>query len=93
MTLHIVMPVLNEAPNSPPTGPVASLQARLQALQPLRARGAWLTVVDGGSTDGTWALARSQADALVLAPRGRAAQMNAGAFFKKNSERRPTGGR
>ena len=85
MTLHIVMPVLNEAPNSL----AASLQARLQALQPLRARGAWLTVVDGGSTDGTWALARSQADALVLAPRGRAAQMNAGAFVKNNSERRP----
>ena len=46
-TLGIVMPVLDEA---------AGLAPLLQALQPLRARGAELVVVDGGSTDGTRAL-------------------------------------
>jgi rSAM/selenodomain-associated transferase 2/rSAM/selenodomain-associated transferase 1 len=70
--LRIVMPVLNEG-----TG----LVARLRALQPLRARGATVVVVDGGSTDSTWAIARRWADVLLLAPRGRASQMNAGAGF------------
>ncbi len=64
------MPVLNEGD---------TLQASLRALQPLRQRGAELVVVDGGSTDSTWALARALADVVLLAPRGRAAQMNAGA--------------
>ena len=70
MTLRIVMPVLNEAPG---------LAQRLQALLPLRQRGAELVLVDGGSTDATWAIARVHADQVLLAPRGRAAQMNAGA--------------
>lgn len=70
MTLRIVIPVLNEG---------EGLAARLRALQPLRARGAELVVVDGGSTDSTWAIARALADRVLLAPRGRAAQMNAGA--------------
>lgn len=70
MNLQIVMPVLNEGD---------TLQASLHALQPLRQRGAKLVVVDGGSTDNTWALARALADQVLLAPRGRAAQMNAGA--------------
>ena len=64
------MPVLNEGD---------TLQASLRAVQPLRQRGAELVVVDGGSTDSTWALARALADQVMLAPRGRAAQMNAGA--------------
>ncbi len=70
MNLQIVMPVLNEGD---------TLHASLHALQPLRQRGAELVVVDGGSTDNTWALARALADQVLLAPRGRAAQMNAGA--------------
>ena len=70
MNLRIVMPVLNEGD---------TLRAALLALQPLRQRGAGLVVVDGGSTDSTWALARALADQVLLAPRGRAAQMNAGA--------------
>lgn len=70
MKLRIVMPVLNEG---------ADLLRRLQALQALRRRGAELVVVDGGSTDGTWAVATRWADHVLLAPRGRASQMNAGA--------------
>ena len=68
--LTIVLPVLNEA---------ATLVPRLLALQPLRARGARVVVADGGSTDGTLALARQHADLALVAPRGRGAQMNAGA--------------
>ncbi len=68
--LTIVLPVLNEA---------ATLAPRLRALQPLRARGARVVVADGGSTDGTLALARQHADLALVAPRGRGAQMNAGA--------------
>jgi rSAM/selenodomain-associated transferase 2 len=68
--LCIVMPVLDEA---------RTLAPRLQALQGLRRRGARLVVVDGGSEDDTLAVARAHADLTLLAPRGRAAQMNAGA--------------
>lgn len=38
-----------------------------------------MIVVDGGSEDGTAALAAGLCDRVVVAPRGRAAQMNAGA--------------
>lgn len=68
--LCIVVPVLDEA---------ASLAQRLAALAPLRARGARLVVADGGSQDGTLDIARAHADLAVQAPRGRGAQMNAGA--------------
>jgi rSAM/selenodomain-associated transferase 2 len=70
MKLSIVMPALNEA---------AVIEAALQALAPVRARGAETIVVDGGSHDGTAALTRPFADMVLNAPRGRAAQMNAGA--------------
>jgi rSAM/selenodomain-associated transferase 2 len=70
MTLSIVIPVLNEA---------ARIEAALTALAPLRARGAEVIVVDGGSGDGTAALAKPLADKLLSALRGRASQMNAGA--------------
>jgi rSAM/selenodomain-associated transferase 2 len=69
-TLGIVMPVLDEA---------VGLVAVLQSLQPLRVRGAELLIVDGGSRDGTPALAAPWADQVIAAPRGRARQMNAGA--------------
>lgn len=70
MTLSIVMPVLNEA---------ARIAAALDALQPYRARGVEIVVADGGSDDATRDLARALADVVVIAPRGRASQMNAGA--------------
>jgi rSAM/selenodomain-associated transferase 2 len=74
-SLHIVMPVLNEA---------AGITAALQPLRPLLARGARLVVVDGGSSDGTLELVRAFAAQQpgvqwLTAPRGRARQMNAGA--------------
>jgi len=70
MKLAIVLPVLDEA------GQVA---ARLQALAPLRARGANVIVVDGGSLDGTAGHAAALADRVLVAPCGRSSQMNAGA--------------
>ena len=68
--LCIVVPVLDEA---------QALASRLQALQPLRERGARVVVVDGGSRDDSFAIAQAHADLVLQAPRGRAAQMNAGA--------------
>jgi rSAM/selenodomain-associated transferase 2 len=65
--LSIVMPVLNEA------------QHIAAALQPLRMNGVEIVVADGGSNDGTPALAAPLADRVIAAPRGRAQQMNAGA--------------
>ena len=67
--LAIVIPVLNEA---------AGIEQALAALQPLRARGAQVIVVDGGSSDDTVARAGG-ADFVLLAERGRARQMNVGA--------------
>jgi rSAM/selenodomain-associated transferase 2 len=68
--LSIVIPALNEA---------AGIEATLQALQELRARGVELVLADGGSSDATPTLAQPWVDAVVDAPRGRALQMNAGA--------------
>lgn len=68
--LSIIVPVLDEA---------SSIEAALAALAPCRAQGAEVIVVDGGSGDATRTLAAAHADAVLEAPRGRAAQMNAGA--------------
>ena len=68
--ISIIVPTLNEA---------GGIAATLAALAPLRRRGHEVIVADGGSSDGTPELARSGADRLVSAPRGRASQMNAGA--------------
>jgi rSAM/selenodomain-associated transferase 2 len=68
--LTIVLPVLNEA---------AIIVGALKALTPLRARGAEIIVVDGGSRDSTPRLAEPFADRVVNGPRGRGATMNAGA--------------
>lgn len=70
MSLSIIIPTLNEA---------RGIVSTLTMLQPLRARGSQVIVVDGGSSDDTAALARPLADAVLNAPRGRAPQMNAGA--------------
>jgi rSAM/selenodomain-associated transferase 2 len=68
--LSVIMPVLNEG---------ESVAASLGALATLRSRGVEIIVVDGGSRDSTVELARPLADRLIIAPRGRALQMNAGA--------------
>ena len=69
--ISIVVPVLDEA---------AGIEAALAPLQPARRDGsAEVVVVDGGSRDATLALAAPLADRAIAAPRGRAAQMNAGA--------------
>jgi rSAM/selenodomain-associated transferase 2 len=70
MRLSVVMPALTEA---------AGIADALAALAPLRAAGHEVIVADGGSTDGTPALAAAGADRVIAAPRGRARQMNAGA--------------
>jgi rSAM/selenodomain-associated transferase 2 len=68
--LSIVVPTLDEA---------RSIGACLAALQEMRAAGAQVVVVDGGSGDATRAIAAALADRVIDAPRGRASQMNAGA--------------
>ena len=68
--LSIIMPVLNEG---------EGIADALDALIDLRTLGAELIVVDGGSQDATVQRARLRADRVVLGPRGRALQMNAGA--------------
>ena len=77
MRLAIVVPVLNEA---------ATIEAALRRLAPLRARGARVIVVDGGSDDETATRAAPLADRVVGAPRGRASQMNAGAQTEEARE-------
>jgi len=70
LKLSVVVPVLNEA---------SGMRDALQALAPLRARGHEVIVVDGGSSDSTADIAAGLCDRVLSAPRGRAAQMNAGA--------------
>src|SRR5271154_2711573 len=72
--LTIVLPVLDEA---------AIIVGALRALAPVRARGAEVIVVDGGSSDATHRLAQPLADRVIAAPRGRGAPMNAGAALGK----------
>jgi rSAM/selenodomain-associated transferase 2 len=71
--VSIIVPVLNEA------GLLAEFLQHLRTLGP----GLEIIVVDGGSTDGTMAIARSRADHVLAAPRGRASQMNAGAAIAR----------
>lgn len=72
MTLRasIVVPVFNEAQVLP------GLLAHLKALEE---EGAEVILVDGGSQDATVQLAQQSGFRVVVAPKGRAAQMNAGA--------------
>ncbi len=65
--VSIIIPTLNEA------SCIARTLETLRAQHPHE-----IIVADGGSTDGTLELARA-ADMVLTAPRGRAAQMNAGA--------------
>jgi rSAM/selenodomain-associated transferase 2 len=73
--LSIIVPCLNEADG---------IAGTLASLAPLRARGAEVIVVDGGSSDGTAERAAPHANCVLSAPRGRAAQMNAGAARARN---------
>ncbi len=68
MPLSVIIPALNEATQLPRT--LQSVVTQDHACE--------IIVVDGGSTDGTRAVA-SDAARLLEAPRGRARQMNAGA--------------
>ena len=70
MRLSIIIPAREEA---------AFITGTLSALQPLRAQGHEVIVVDGGSRDVTLLIARLLADRAFLAAPGRALQMNAGA--------------
>lgn len=76
LTLSIILPTLNEA---------AQLSATLEALQPLRALGHEVIVVDGGSADASMALAQPWAERVLHAERGRARQMNAGADLARGA--------
>jgi rSAM/selenodomain-associated transferase 2 len=68
--ISIIVPALNEE---------GAIKSVLDALQPARAEGHEVIVVDGGSADRTIAVAASAADHVIEAARGRARQMNAGA--------------
>ena len=68
--VSIIVPALDEA---------RAIVATLVALQPSRAAGHEVIVVDGGSADATVALATPHANRVCVAARGRARQMNAGA--------------
>jgi len=68
MRLSIIIPVLNEEP---------TIAATLADLD--RTEASEVIVVDGGSTDRTAEVVRATSARLVVSPRGRAAQMNAGA--------------
>jgi rSAM/selenodomain-associated transferase 2 len=68
--LSIVIPALNEAEN---------IERVLMGFVAAQARGVEIIVADGGSSDGTPALAAECADKVITCNGGRAAQMNAGA--------------
>jgi rSAM/selenodomain-associated transferase 2 len=68
--ISIIIPVLNEK---------NMLAACGERLQPLRRHGCELIIVDGGSSDGSSRIAEQCADRMLVVPKGRAVQMNAGA--------------
>jgi rSAM/selenodomain-associated transferase 2 len=74
MKISIIIPVLNEA---------ALIVQTLSALQPLRAAGHELIVVDGGSDDATIPLSERFADQIIRSSKGRSQQMNTGAKLAK----------
>lgn len=70
----IIIPVFNEAPG---------INGFLSHLQPHRSLGTEIVVVDGGSTDQTVVGIDSLSDQIIVAPRGRALQMHAGALASR----------
>ncbi len=65
----VVIPMLNEA---------AALPRLLRCLRVLHPAPAEIIAVDGGSTDGSAAIAQAGGLRVITAPRGRGAQINAG---------------
>ena len=68
MRISVIIPTLNEAAS------IVMILTRVRHDAECE-----LIVVDGGSTDETPGLAQLHADQVIVAPRGRARQMNAGA--------------
>ena len=68
--LSIIVPVYREG---------TALQERLLQLQPMRARGHELILVNGDGDDDGPARCAALVDKILVSPRGRARQMNAGA--------------
>jgi rSAM/selenodomain-associated transferase 2 len=74
-SLSIIVPVLNEVALIDPF--LRHLKTHQPAVE--------IVVVDGGSVDATVTIAQTLADRVLVAPRGRAAQMNAGAEIATGS--------
>jgi rSAM/selenodomain-associated transferase 2 len=72
--ISVVIPVLNEEAHLA----AAIASARAPAVREV-------IVVDGGSSDATPRIARERADVVLVAPRGRALQMNSGAAASRGS--------
>jgi len=74
-SISIIIPVFNEA---------SVIEGQLHSLQALFKQSYEIIVVDGGSTDGTMALAANITNTVIQSKeKGRAAQMNAGAAIAK----------
>jgi rSAM/selenodomain-associated transferase 2 len=73
LSISVIVPVLNEA------ALIRGFLERVRTLDPALE----IILVDGGSRDGTVSIARSLADRVITAPRGRASQMNAGAAIAR----------
>jgi rSAM/selenodomain-associated transferase 2 len=74
--VSVIVPVLNEA---------MTIDVVLRSLAAARPRGVEVIVADGGSTDNTSINARHHHCQVVSAPRGRGAQMNAGAAIARGN--------
>ena len=74
MKVSVVVPALDEA---------TRLADALASLATIREAGHEVIVVDGGSSDGTCEIATPLADRVLVAPRGRAIQMNTGSAIAK----------
>lgn len=74
--LSVIIPVLNEAEN---------IRSFLLPLQKYRHQSLEIILIDGGSEDGTVALAKPLCDVLVVSSKGRARQMNVGAKKSKGN--------
>jgi rSAM/selenodomain-associated transferase 2 len=75
-SLSVIIPVWREA---------GAIESTLSGLQALPALGHEIIVVDGGSDDGTAALAEPLCDRVVVSPPGRAIQLNAGAAIARGN--------